>query len=255
MKVRFSRFELKYLLPAERCQPIIDELRQRIAPDPHGGAHGYPVISLYYDSPDYACFWAKIEGLKYRRKLRVRIYPGDDLSQVRSASVEIKQRLNRTVHKRRLFLPLEEARALCAGEHSLTGLTAEDRLVAEEVTFLRRSLELRPTAITAYFRRAYQGEREDAGLRITFDTHIRARLHALEVNEAAVNRLIFPENWCVLEVKVDERVPDWVVSLLARHSCQLGRVSKYCASLCQLHAWKVLPLALSPGVPLPTLFR
>jgi hypothetical protein len=32
-----------------------------------------------------------------------------------------------------------------------------------------------------------------------------------------------------MEVKVNERIPDWMVALLGKHECQLRRISKYCA--------------------------
>ena len=250
---RFNRFELKYILPLTRCARLIDELKEQIFPDAHGGSAGYSVVSLYYDSPDFECFWAKIEGLKYRRKIRLRVYPaGDiestDIQSVTHAAVEIKQRINKTVQKRRLSLPIDQAEALCCGELDPEGLDALDAQVAQEVLVLRHSLDLRPTAITAYRRRAFEGRHENAGLRVTFDTQVASRMHALRINEAAHNRLILPENWCIMEVKADERVPQWIASLLARHDCQLSRVSKYCAGVAQIRDFKELPLALQSTV-------
>jgi SPX domain protein involved in polyphosphate accumulation len=248
---RFNRFELKYILPVSQCARIIDELRYHIPPDRHGGERGYPLVSLYYDSPQLDCFWAKIEGIRFRRKVRLRIYPGDDIRQVKTGSIEIKQRINKTVQKRRLELPLDQARRLCMGQLAFEGLDALDTQVANEVTYLSRMLDLRPTAITAYWRRAFEGQEENAGVRVTFDTSVASRIHALTVNAPAVNRLILPADHCIMEVKADDRVPEWATSLLARHDCQLNRISKYCAGIAQLHNLKVLPLALSPGVPLP----
>jgi SPX domain protein involved in polyphosphate accumulation len=245
---RFNRFELKYILPVAQCARIIDDLRHQIAPDPRGGSAGYDVVSLYYDSADYECFWAKIEGLKYRRKVRLRIYPDGDMSRVTTAAVEIKQRINKTVQKRRLELPIEKAEELCAGRMDLDGLDALDGQVAQEVSYLSLALDLRPSAITAYRRRAFEGRGENAGLRITFDTTVASRIHALKVNAPAGNRLVLPQNWCIMEVKADERVPEWTTSLLARHACQLSRVSKYCTGLAQLKGFNVLPFTLGPGV-------
>ncbi len=250
---RFNRFELKYILPVVECSRIMDDLRHQIAPDRHGGAEGYPVVSLYYDSADLDSFWAKIEGLKFRRKVRMRIYPGEDITSVTTGSIEIKQRINKTVQKRRLELPLDQAEELCAGRLSLSGLDALDTQVAHEVTYLSRSMDLRPTAITAYRRRAFEGLEENAGLRVTFDTNVSARIHALKVNTPATNRLVLPVDWAIMEVKADDRIPEWMTSLLARHGCQLNRVSKYCAAIAQLNGIKVMPLALSPGVPRPSL--
>jgi SPX domain protein involved in polyphosphate accumulation len=248
---RFNRFELKYILPVHLCARIQEELQPQIRPDQHGGEEGYSIVSLYYDSPDFECFWSKIEGLKYRRKVRLRIYPGDDIRKVTVGSVEIKQRINKTVQKRRLELPIEKAEQLCAGKLALEGLDDLDLQVAREVTYLSIAMQLRPAAITAYWRRAYEGHHENAGLRVTFDTYVASRIHALTVNEAAHNRLILPDDWCIMEVKADDRVPEWVTSLLARHGCQLNRVSKYCAGMAQLHNLTLLPLALSPGVAMP----
>jgi len=249
---RFNRFELKYILPLAQCARLLDELKEQIVPDRHGGASGYPVVSLYYDSPDYECFWAKIEGLKYRRKVRLRIYPEHDIRRVERAAVEVKQRINKTVQKRRLALPLAQAEALCAGELDLAGLEPEDAQVASEVLTLRHHLDLRPTAVTSYWRRAFDGHQENAGLRVTFDTDVAARMHALKINETARNRLLLPADWCIMEVKADERVPQWIASLLARHGCQIARVSKYCTGVAQIRAFKVLPLALQrAGGPIP----
>jgi SPX domain protein involved in polyphosphate accumulation len=248
---RFNRFELKYVLPVARCAKIIDDLRHQIPPDSHGGERGYPIVSLYYDSPQLDCFWAKIEGIRFRRKVRLRIYPGDDITQVSRGSIEIKQRINKTVQKRRLELPLDQAERLCAGKLSFDGLDAMDTQVANEVTYLSRALDLQPSAITAYWRRAFEGQDENTGVRITFDTYVASRIHALTVNAPANNRLILPADYCIMEVKADDRVPEWATSLLARHDCHLTRVSKYCAGVATLRDLKVMPLALSPGVPLP----
>jgi hypothetical protein len=95
-------------------------------------------------------------------------------------------------------------------------------------------MHLRPTAITAYHRRAFTGNRYDSGLRITFDSDLRGRVHALRVSEDAENKRIAPPDWSIMEVKCDEAIPDWVTSLLARHSCSLQRVSKYCAVIAKL---------------------
>jgi SPX domain protein involved in polyphosphate accumulation len=248
---RFNRFELKYILPVSQCARIIDDLKQQIPWDRHGGSTGYGVVSLYYDSPQLDCFWAKIEGIKYRRKVRLRVYPGEDITQVTTGSIEIKQRINKTVQKRRLELPLEDAERLCMGRLPFDGLDELDAQVAHEVTYLSRSLDLRPSAITAYWRHAFEGKDENAGVRVTFDTKVASRIHALRVNEPAVNRLILPADYAIMELKADDRVPEWATSLLARHDCQLNRVSKYCAGVAQLRDFKVMPLALSPGVPLP----
>jgi len=76
---------------------------------------------------------------------------------------------------------------------------------------------------------------------------LRARIHGLKVNNSAVNHLFAPPDWCIMEVKANDAVPDWVTFMLARHGCQLRRVSKYCAGLALLAGIDVMPLAMATG--------
>jgi SPX domain protein involved in polyphosphate accumulation len=243
---RFNRYELKYLLQVEDMERIIRDVAELTEADAHGGEAGYRVQSLYYDSAALDCFWAKIEGIKFRRKLRIRHYPAGAVRPTTPVMVEIKQRVNRTVQKRRLSAPLAAASLLCAGQ-AVEGLVdPRDRQVAAEVRHMVSALDLRPSCVTDYRRRAFIGGRYDAGLRITFDTDLRCRVHALDLAEDAENHLFAPPDWCIMEVKVNEAVPRWVTQLLARHGCQLRRVSKYCAGISCGHGFRLSPLAVYP---------
>jgi len=230
---RFNRYELKYVIHISRIPAMVDDLLHFMEPDAYGDADGfYRVTSLYYDSPDLAMYRSKVEGLKFRRKLRVRIYPGDDIRGVTRAFAEIKQRYNRTVQKRRVRLPLADAEALCAGDldpHDFKDPL--DAAAASEMLYMVRAMQLRPRCIVSYRRRALVGGRYDPGMRLTFDAMLSGRVHALTVNEDAHNHLFMPPGWLVMEVKVNERIPTWTTSVLARHQCRLQRVSKYCAAL------------------------
>jgi hypothetical protein len=164
--------------------------------------------------------------------------------------IEIKQRINRTVQKRRLVLPIEQATELCLGHRIPPGLDALDEQVAQEVCYLSNSMHLEPSAITAYYRRAFEGALENAGLRVTFDYDVRGRVHTLDLTEPASNKLILPLDWCIMEVKANETVPDWMISLLGRHNCSLNRVSKYCAVVAALRGLDVNPLVIAGSAPL-----
>ncbi len=230
----FNRYELKYFIQAERYRALVADLVHFMEPDEYGDIDGfYRIVSLYYDSPDYAAYRSKIDGLKFRRKLRLRIYvsPGQAIETVDTGFVEIKQRYNRTTQKRRIVLPLEQAKRLCAGDEIPEGLDARDTATASEIAYMIRAMRLKPSAIVSYRRRAFVGGRYERGMRLTFDMHLRGRTHALEVNQNAKNLHFAPLDWVLMEVKVNERVPRWLVALLAKHQCNLNRMSKYCAAL------------------------
>jgi SPX domain protein involved in polyphosphate accumulation len=229
---RFNRYELKYVIHASTYRALVDDLLNFMVPDPYGDADGfYRVTSLYYDSPDYQCYRSKVEGLKYRRKLRLRIYPGQNIDKVTHGFAEIKQRMNRTVQKRRLTLPLADANALCDGVFDPLALDDMDQATAGEILYMVRAANLRPACIVSYRRQAFMGGRYEAGMRLTFDMQLQGRVHALEVNAPARNHYFMPPDWFIMEVKVNERIPDWMVSVLAKHECETQRVSKYCAAL------------------------
>ncbi|BCL29527.1 polyphosphate polymerase domain-containing protein [Streptomyces aurantiacus] len=228
----FNRYELKYLVPVEQAALIRDELGERMDRDPHSPVGGYGVWSLYYDTPQLRFYWEKIEGLKFRRKLRIRHYGDlDGITEDSSVCVEIKQRVNRVTQKRRITLPYATARKLC-DERELIEHSAKENSFVNEVLELVVRLNLQPTAITGYQREALVGRDQDTGLRVTFDRRIRGRDRDFHLGTPdAENRFIIPPRMSVMEVKVNERTPYWITDLAARRNLSLVRVSKYVQSI------------------------
>ena len=70
----FNRYELKYLVPTDQVDDIRSELNDRMKRDDYAGPSGYGVWSVYYDTEKLRFYYEKIEGLKFRRKLRIRRY-------------------------------------------------------------------------------------------------------------------------------------------------------------------------------------
>ncbi len=229
---RFNRYELKYVIHATRQAAVAGDLLNFLSPDENGDRDGcYRVTSLYFDSPDLTFYRSKIEGLRFRRKLRIRIYPGSDPRSVTTGFAEIKQRMNRTVQKRRVVLPLDDAMALCRGGTDPLDLEGRDAETASEILYMVRAMHLRPKCVVSYRRRAFMGGRYEQGMRVTFDTLLQGRTSSLLVNDTAKNYYFLPPDWFVMEVKVNERIPTWMTSLLAKHECTLQRVSKYCSAI------------------------
>jgi len=232
---RFNRFELKYIVDARTRDALVEDIRAQMVPDREGGERGvYQVTSLYYDTPDLQFFRSKIDGIRYRRKLRVRLYghPTEDGSA--KAMVEIKQRVNRTTQKRRLAVPLERAYALCEGE-PLDGLEdPKDAAVASEIGYLVRALRLAPKCVISYTRQAFMGGPYEPGLRLTFDHDLWCTEPSALLAPGPHRHVFLPPGWLVMEVKANDAVPLWVARMLARRSCELKRFSKYCAGLAHL---------------------
>lgn len=218
----FNRFEVKYVAPLVRFEALLASLRDHLVDDPHGGADGYPVYSVYYDTPDLLFYREKVEGLKMRRKLRVRRY---DIGS--NVYAEIKQRVDRTVQKRRAPLP----------DATLPKTPADWARIAsnepglEEAALLAARHALQPTMATAYRRRALFAA-ADTRLRVTLDRRVQAHPRDFDLQTPMRRGIpIVADNLGILEIKYDDRVPRWLTSAMSRTGLAATRISKYCTGV------------------------
>lgn len=230
------RYELKYLVTWQQRDALMDDLLPRMSPDRHGdGAGNYTIISLYYDTPNYDAYREKVEGEKLRRKVRVRTYGEQLVEPETRCFLEIKQRQNKTLTKKRVGLPYEDAIALhdldaAARTHELT---ESERAITDEVAYLARVRNLVPSCVVRYNRLALNGNALYPDLRVTFDTELRGRTHELSLLSTGIAEDIYflPPDTCILEVKANHSVPYWLAQLLNKHRCTMRRISKYCTAL------------------------
>ena len=228
---KFNRFELKYLITLQQAELFKPALRAYLVPDEHGNNGRYALASLYYDSPDLRCYWEKEDGLKFRRKLRIRRYEtGEVLTDETPVFLEIKQRVDRVTQKRRAILPYSEALRLC-NDRQIPDHTPDDKGVIEEIYAFLWRYNLRPTSIVGYDRQAFIGTNYDIGLRVTFDTSLSFQSHPLHLHEQPSGLPMLPANLVVMEIKVNERIPYWLTEMIAAHNLQMVRFGKYCRSI------------------------
>jgi len=229
---KFNRFELKYMITLQQAERLKLPLRRYLVPDEHGNGSGrYALSSLYYDSPDLRCYQEKLDGLKFRRKLRIRCYePGGTLTTETPVFVEIKQRVDRVTQKRRVALPYRAALRLC-NDRQIPDHAADDRATIEEIYALLWQYNLLPACMVLYDRQAFVGTEYDVGLRVTFDTSLSFQAHPLRLHERSCSLPMLPANVVVMEIKVNERIPFWLTELISAHDLHLMRISKYCRSV------------------------
>lgn len=229
-----QRYELKYLIRDDQADEVAASLSNYMMPDAHGDDHGqYQVTSLYYDTVDHKAYWDKIEGHRNRRKLRVRIYGNHLITPETPCFVEIKHRLDKTLQKRRSLVPYRVAVALDQTDNLFVASSEQDRAVLEEVQYLYVALRLQPACVVSYQRHALESQEYDPGLRVTFDTNLKYRIHELTLlaNGQATDHYFLPPNWCIMEVKVNHRTPLWLTEVIGKHQCVLTRISKYCTAM------------------------
>lgn len=235
----FNRFELKYMVTLEQAETFKKALRAFLLPDEHGNGNGrYTLTSLYYDSPDFRCYWEKVDGIRFRRKLRVRRYVTDEaLTGDTPVFVEIKQRLDRVTQKRRIILPYRDAMHLCNDRQYPEEFAPDDRVVLDEIYAYLWQYNLGPVSIVQYERQAFIGMDYDLGLRVTFDTALQYQTHNLLLHEEPSTHPMLPADRVVMEIKVNERIPYWLTEMIAAHNLNMIRVSKYCRSIELANGW------------------
>jgi hypothetical protein len=229
-----NRHELKYEVTRDQYQSLSEALANYMQPDTYGDENGrYLVTSLYYDTTDYKAYWDKIQGHRYRRKLRVRVYGDQTVTPDTPCFVEIKQRTDRTIQKKRVVLPYSSAIDLCETGTGVAHVPESGGAVVDEVKYLRSALQLQPACIVSYDRLAFNGTELGPGLRVTFDTNMKCRGHELSLLPTgyAENRFFAPPHWCIMEIKADGSVPLWLTKLIGEHRCTRRNISKYCTAL------------------------
>ena len=132
--------------------------------------------------------------------------------------------------KRRVVTSLADALELC-NSGVIPDHEPRDSATFEEIAAMVIYHDLRPVVITLYEREAFVGRESDPGLRVTFDKDIRYRSANLDLTTPEPGWPAINPSWQVMEVKVNERIPHWLTELVARHDCDLIRISKYCQSL------------------------
>lgn len=239
---RFNRYEIKYLVAESDVPALREQLKSRMYTDPLSPSGGYRVESLYFDSPDLRCYQEKIEGLKFRRKYRIRTYGDGVLTPESMVAVEIKQRVNKVTQKRRLDLPFFHALALGDSTGGAVGAEVDvDKLLEispenqhaliREMASFAKNYRLRPIATTTYRREAYVGVDTESGARVTIDHGVAGRDRDFLLGQELDDRPTVDQQLAVVEIKCDERVPFWLTDMTAQLQMSVIRMSKYCETI------------------------
>lgn len=227
------RFEHKYVVPMER----LDALRHDVLPyttlDINTIArkdHQYTVRSIYFDTARLDAFREKLEGIKVRRKLRVRSY--NSVEEGSLAYLEIKSKMEQRGTKCRAPLNTADLPAFFRDHDSETHVLP-GRNKSAAVENARRFLfhyirsAMKPVVLVTYEREAFQG-RFDPNLRITFDKHVRfLALPALDdlYREEGLTHLA--PRFFIVEIKFGGGYAPWLQSIITKHCLTRRSISKY----------------------------
>jgi hypothetical protein len=195
-----------------------------------GALSGYPVSSLYLDSPGLAFHQAKQRGDPDRLKLRIRTYENSDF-----AVLELKRRVSEIVEKARARVDPSQVRDIALGRVVPLDADQDTRPFLSRYARIATRYCVEPSLQLRYQREAYVSS-VDQYARVTFDRQIvaqRADDWSLESN--VDHGCLFDDWWrpgfsgkpALLELKCHSTMPGWMIELAKRNDLERVSFSKY----------------------------
>lgn len=235
------RNEFKYLVPNDQLNSLRNAILGFVAEDPNSPGdtlhHEYIVRSIYFDNTKFDYYLEKQNGIKTRKKIRVRSYNNLEDYPDRNPLVflEVKRKeidfiaKNRSTVRWNDLVPL-----LQSGDIDKYVVDSHKSKIHDEACrffyhFKRKNL--RPVVSVVYEREAYFSK-FDPQFRLSIDKNIRSLLFP-QVSELFRNgglEVSFHKDF-VLELKFTGSFPAWLQDILFKYKLTRQSVSKYKISL------------------------
>lgn len=234
------RSEFKYFVPRKKLKAVRAFIEPYMQSDKHSQKQKrpqYTVRSIYFDTPDFYCYWSKIEGLKHRYKIRIRGY--NEQSKKSKVFLEIKKKYEQPIFKNRAPLPFKELPKLFQSgkvedyiENTASFPNAQDD--ASRFFYHVHSKNMRPVVCVIYEREAYESRYPNPknNLRITLDKNLRCTAYPTVDDLYLEERMQWVlRDYFIMEVKFNNAHPLWINPLIESLNLKKEPASKYCMSI------------------------
>ncbi|MDE5764051.1 MAG: polyphosphate polymerase domain-containing protein [Ruminococcus sp.] len=222
----FARKEIKFLLNMHQYESLMEVISEYMNPDKYCvGGKEYGIYNIYYDTPDDFLIRESLAKPYFKEKLRLRSYysPASPDSLV---FLEIKRKIGGIVTKRRVSMTLAESgqyfRERVKPEYSkyVTG-----QVFSELDAFLNH-YPVEPKHYISYQREAFFGK-DNKDFRLTFDRKITERRYDLSLDCQSYGNYIIGAEQRLMEVKVSDSMPEWLIRKLSELQIYKASFSKY----------------------------
>jgi SPX domain protein involved in polyphosphate accumulation len=228
------RFERKYLVHNNLLLDLRKRLMPFVYPDKMATNNGviseYTVRSIYFDSSRYNSYFEKVEGVKIRKKLRIRGY--NQYQEGCQVFLEIKRKIGDNIAKNRVLVPFDSLEDLLkTGDIASYIPNNNDPLAYENAGrffYNYKKYSQKPVNLIVYDREPFQGK-FDPGVRLTFDKNVRAALNPQISDLFKEEGLSYVwEKHFILEIKYfTHLMPQWARSLIEEFHLKQAALSKY----------------------------
>ena len=227
------RLEYKYLIPIDHIKKFRSEIIPFLEYDKYAvdrAEKEYTVRSIYFDNRQLEYYHEKIDGIKSRKKVRIRGY--NKLDGTNIVFLEIKRKNENFISKNRSPIYYKNLEALLEkgniADFVLFSNLDDDYYKDGKIFFYNYfHKSLRPTTLVVYEREAYIGK-FDESLRITFDKNLRylAFPKICDLFNDSDLKLAMT-NYIILEIKFAKGFPAWLQHAVTKYGLIRQSVSKY----------------------------
>ena len=172
---KFERYEFKYILNENLRKKIQSDVSKFMRVDKFTNKNKkYFVRSLYFDDDVSTEYYNKIDGMKIRRKFRLRTY-GRDFSKEKPIFLELKGRYNQRTYKRRKVINI--ANLYKYENEEISKIIKDDEFkdnLGQNFLFEKIRRNLKPKVITDYWRCPFISD-YDRNFRVTFDDNLKCQ--------------------------------------------------------------------------------
>ncbi|MCP4583425.1 MAG: polyphosphate polymerase domain-containing protein [candidate division Zixibacteria bacterium] len=242
-----NRKEYKYLVPKTSLDSFRSEIQPYIEVDQYArnrNPQEYTVRSVYFDTSEFDYLNEKREGIKVRKKLRIRCYNKQQDDSI--AFLEIKRKHIDFIEKNRAPVLHQDIEKLFLTRNldeivlSFNG-NGKEKSDAQRFLYHYYRHGLCPTVLVIYEREAFFGKFDNT-LRLTFDKNLRSAvfpsremLYDDKQARKAMNK------YFVFEVKFYGGLPAWIRSVIRHYQLSRMALSKYVICLDSHHMRKKVP--------------
>ena len=217
------RRELKHMLSKYDAAILKSKLKAVMRSDPFTNENGsYFIRSLYFDTYDDKTLFEKLYSVPYRYKYRIRLY-NHDYSMIK---LEKKKKLFSGTTKHSAAVTKEEVEMLLRQDYDFLK-NSDDAMKREAYIDFTTERFVQKTVVD-YTR--YPFVYPHGNVRITIDMDIRSPIGQVDVfNPDMPTISVFPDEKCVLEIKYDEYLPEFIHKIVQTPGTRTTSMSKYAA--------------------------
>ena len=218
------RNEYKHVINKSHAAVLKSRLKTLLKTDPFANENGeYFIRSLYFDTYEDKSLYEKLNGVPFRHKYRIRFYNFD------ASVIKLENKIKKYNSATKLIANLskEEVEKIFRQQYDFLKYS-EDPLKTAFYQELN-SEGLIPKTVVDYIRTPFIYPH--GNVRITIDSNIRSPVGQIGItdlfNPNTPTVSIFPDERCVLEVKYDEFLPDFIRKIIQTEGATTSSMSKY----------------------------